>query len=784
MSYLLGVDLGTTFTAAAMADGAEPTMVGLGNRALQIPSVLFLDADGFVVGEAAERRGVVEPDRVVREFKRRLGDHIPLLVGGSPFSAELLTARLLTWVVATSTERLGEAPESVVLTHPANWGPFKMEIFGQVATLADISNVQWVPEPVAAAAQYASRARVETGGKLAIYDLGGGTFDVCVVEKTTQGFRMLGSPDGVEHLGGADLDHALFERVMTGLADRIGGLDPDDPGLAVGLGRLRRDCVEAKEALSSDVTTVVPVSLPGLSTTVRVTRSEFEELIRPALEETVAATRRGLNSAGVDPSDLDGIVLIGGSSRIPLVGEMLQQKLGIPAALDTHPKHDVALGAARLAEAQSIKAAASTAPEPQAPSGPPTAGNQRGPSGSAREASSPTPASAGAAPLDSPLPASRPSARRSGASSSSSRDTVLAGAEVDELDVRPRRSRWPAAAAVAAVLAGAVITTIVVVQTRDTSDTTISSQPSAVLSPSTAPSDVPRAANPLPNNVLLWPREVQANWDIWSITVDGVDSERLTLGQGADTRPVLSADRRSFIYHHEVAAPGSSDSSNTTSPDVEGLHVMGVDGSGDRPLFPTGPSSTLNLARPGWSPDGKYIASASRSSGQPTQLVILSIAGDTMLTIAEAPKLDDPTFTPDGQSVTYWASEPTDLNGGTLMMAPVDGSSGPKVFLPGKPGQDADPAWSPDGSQLTFRRRGKDGHNIWVVNRDGTGLTQLTTAPGDDQDPSWSPDGRRIAFKSARNGEPDIFVMNADGSNQHLVLHNPEADDAPAWTRR
>ena len=70
------------------------------------------------------------------------------------------------------------------------------------------------------------------------------------------------------------------------------------------------------------------------------------------------------------------------------------------------------------------------------------------------------------------------------------------------------------------------------------------------------------------------------------------------------------------------------------------------------------------------------------------------------------------------------------------------------------------------------------------MNRDGSGLTQLTTAPGDDQDPSWSPDGRRIAFKSARNGEPDIFVMNADGSNQHLVLHNPEADDAPAWTRR
>ena len=118
---------------------------------------------------------------------------------------------------------------------------------------------------------------------------------------------MLGNPDGVENLGGADFDHALFGARDVGLADRIGGLDPDDPGLAVGLGRLRRDYVEAKEALSTSET-VSPVSLPGLSTTVRVTRSEFEEMMPPALEETIAATRRGLSSAGVEPSDLGAIV--------------------------------------------------------------------------------------------------------------------------------------------------------------------------------------------------------------------------------------------------------------------------------------------------------------------------------------------------------------------------------------------------------------------------------------------------------------------------------------------
>ena len=101
MPYRLGVDLGTTFTAAAVADGStEPTVIGLGNRALQIPSVLFLKPEGeFLVGEAAERRGLTEPDRLAREFKRRIGDHVPIMVAGAPFSPQALTAHLLRWVV-------------------------------------------------------------------------------------------------------------------------------------------------------------------------------------------------------------------------------------------------------------------------------------------------------------------------------------------------------------------------------------------------------------------------------------------------------------------------------------------------------------------------------------------------------------------------------------------------------------------------------------------------------------------------------------------------------------
>ena len=316
---------------------------------MQIPSVLFFDKDGeVVVGEAAERRGVTEPTRLVREFKRRLGDQVPLLVAGAPYSAEMLMARMLRWVVSTTAAQLGEAPEAIICTRPANWGPYKRELFDQVINLAELSDVQQCTEPEAAAAQYAARTTMTPGDRIAVYDLGGGTFDVCVLEMQTDRFVLLGSPGGVEHLGGVDFDEAVTGFVLHALGDRVRKLNSDDPATTAGLARLRRDCVEAKEALSIDLEANVSVALPGLNTIVRITRRDLESAIRPAISDTVAALRRSLMSANTKPTELSAIVLVGGSSRIPLVTEMLHQELQVPVALDTHPKHDIALGAARL----------------------------------------------------------------------------------------------------------------------------------------------------------------------------------------------------------------------------------------------------------------------------------------------------------------------------------------------------------------------------------------------------------------------------------------------------
>ncbi|MCW6006151.1 PQQ-binding-like beta-propeller repeat protein [Micromonospora sp. CPCC 205371] len=344
--YGLGVDLGTTHTAAAVLVGGRVELVRLGNRRPEIPSLVFVTESAVLVGDAAERRGAAEPERLAREFKRRLGDPVPLLVGGSPYPAHALIAKLLRRVYDIVRSQYDEPPRAVTVTHPANWGPFKRELLEQAIRIADVDNVVFLPRPEAAAIHYATTERARPGETVAVYDLGGGTFDAAVLRRTATGFELLGRSEGIEQLGGIDFDEAVFAHVLATIGDSAQVLDPDDELLTTALTRLRRDCTEAKEALSFDTEVMIPVALPGLHTRVRLNRSEFEAMIEPALTETVAATARALRAAGVSPSDLRSVVLAGGSSRIPLVSQLLDAEFGRPVTLDPHPEHSVAMGAA------------------------------------------------------------------------------------------------------------------------------------------------------------------------------------------------------------------------------------------------------------------------------------------------------------------------------------------------------------------------------------------------------------------------------------------------------
>ena len=215
-----------------------------------------------------------------------------------------------------------------------------------------------------------------------MYDFGGGTFDAALVRRTPDGFALIGRPEGMERFGGIDIDAAIVAHVDQALDGAISAMDPEDPAVQAGVARLRDDCRAAKEALSGDTDTAITVSLPGLQTEVPLSRTDVEEMIRPRLRETVDALQRCVASAGLAMGDVSRILLVGGSSRIPLVAQAIQRETGRPVAVDAHPKFAIALGAAVLGQtpvsvsapptvATPVPPASAATPPPTAPAPPP-----------------------------------------------------------------------------------------------------------------------------------------------------------------------------------------------------------------------------------------------------------------------------------------------------------------------------------------------------------------------------------------------------------------------------
>jgi actin-like ATPase involved in cell morphogenesis len=398
--YSLGIDVGTTYTAAAVQRDGRAEMMPLGSTNVIVPTVVVLREDGEVlVGEVAERRAVAEPARVAREFKRRMGDPTPIVVGGTPYGAEALVAHVLRVVVREATAREGTAPDNVVLTHPASWSTFKVDLLAQAARMAGIESVTFLTEPQAAAIHYASQARLVAGATFAVYDLGGGTFDAAIVRRTVDGFELLGIPEGMERFGGIDIDRAVLAHVDDNLAGELAQqAEAGGAGVAAALARVRDDVRSAKEVLSNDSDAVVPVMLPGLNSEVRITRAELENMIRPRLTETIDALHRTVRSAGLDWADLTAILTVGGSSRIPLVREVVKERTGRPVVVDAHPKHAISLGAAQAGwQILNSSSTSQSVPPPPPPAPPPPAPPTSAPSMAAVMPPPPTSAAALAA---------------------------------------------------------------------------------------------------------------------------------------------------------------------------------------------------------------------------------------------------------------------------------------------------------------------------------------------------------------------------------------------------
>jgi actin-like ATPase involved in cell morphogenesis len=286
------------------------------------------------------------------------------MLGGAAYSPAALMAAQLRTSLDQVAHLMGGPPESVVLTCPAIWGPYRREQFAEVPRLANIAEYSLITEPEAAARHYSRERTLGDGEVVAVYDLGGGTLDTTVLRMRADSMEILGTPEGIEHLGGMDFDDALLAHLDEKLDGAISRLDPIDPVAADALARIRALCVRAKIELSTEPDVTLTVPLPSGPREVTVTRLEFNAVIRPSVELTVSALRRTIASAGLRDDDLSAVLLAGGSSRVPLVTQLVFEEFDRPVRVTQHPKFTVALGAAAVAAQVLDKPAPAVAPAP------------------------------------------------------------------------------------------------------------------------------------------------------------------------------------------------------------------------------------------------------------------------------------------------------------------------------------------------------------------------------------------------------------------------------------
>jgi molecular chaperone DnaK len=350
---VLGIDFGTSNTVAMLRTADSRMRPLLFDGSPLLPSAVYLNTDGKVlVGRDAERNARVDPARFEPNPKRRIDDG-EVFLGGRGLPVQRVFGYVLSQVNAEARRQLGGPPEEVRLTHPARWGERRRSLLVEAARMSGLIGGSTAPrliaEPVGAASYFTAvlGSAVPVGRSLAIYDLGGGTFDATVVRRTQTGFEVL-AEDGLPDVGGLDFDHAIVEHLGETYRQSNASawdtlINPDDPTDR----RLRRMLYEdvrgAKEMLSR--TTSADIHLPALEVDAHLTREEFEALVRPNLEKTVACLRRAIESARSSPKDLVGIFLVGGSSRIPLAAHLIHTELGVAPTTLEQPETVVVEGA-------------------------------------------------------------------------------------------------------------------------------------------------------------------------------------------------------------------------------------------------------------------------------------------------------------------------------------------------------------------------------------------------------------------------------------------------------
>ena len=349
---VLGIDFGTSNTVAVLAGGGRPPRLLAVDGASWMSSAVFVEDDGsLAVGRDAERKARLAPERFEPNPKRRVDDG-EILLGVRVVPVVDAIAAVLHRVGEETRRQLnGRNPDQVNLTHPAQWGSARQNVLLAAARAAGLGGaIGLLPEPVGAATHFASMPgnSLPPGAALAVYDLGGGTFDCAVVGATAAGYTVLAEA-GLPDVGGVDFDQTILDHLgRTAAAVHPGRWQsltrPRTAGDRRAARALREDVRAAKETLSRYSQTDLPLPEPFEDTL--LTRREFDGLIRGSIVRTVELLATTIERAGVTPQRLAGVYLVGGSSRIPLVATVISEKLGVVASTLDQPETSVAMGAA------------------------------------------------------------------------------------------------------------------------------------------------------------------------------------------------------------------------------------------------------------------------------------------------------------------------------------------------------------------------------------------------------------------------------------------------------
>lgn len=365
---ILGIDLGTTYSLAATMKDGKPVMIRDESGDARVPSVIGFEPDGTVtVGQSAKKHLLADPEHTVYSVKRLIGKtmaelaaelpYVPyqvverelpgqrrvlqVKIGDRELTPEELSALVLREVVQRATARLGRPIEKAVITVPAYFDESQRQATRDAGRLAGLDVIRIVNEPTAAALAYGLVER--RNGLVAVYDFGGGTFDCSILRLADGVFQVL-STHGDTHLGGDDLDRALMTRIEAEIRDAgwPGDLDP------VTRQFIRDACEGVKIELSQADRATIRLgggaNGPRLTRVIR--RDEFEAWIAPLVERTLASCRHALRDAGIEPRQIDEVVLVGGSSRIPLVRREVERLFGRVPHAELNPDEVVAMGAA------------------------------------------------------------------------------------------------------------------------------------------------------------------------------------------------------------------------------------------------------------------------------------------------------------------------------------------------------------------------------------------------------------------------------------------------------